>query len=100
MNGTLKSIGVNTYTDKFGRNYFWGRVIIDGEITESPVMIPMGNYLFVKVGTEIIVRRLPKSKVYEQSYVMESIGNFQQQVSLLEMLVELMVDEALAKRGE
>ena len=99
MLGTLKSVGKNTYTDKFGRAYFWGRIIINGARTEFPVMIPMKNYLFIKVGDEISVKGLPKSKAYEKSYVMNDIGNFHQQLSLMEMMVERKVAEALASKG-
>ena len=97
--GMLMSIGKNVYKDKHNRAYFWGKVIVSGEETESSVMIPMANYLFVKVGNMITVKRLPSSKSYSQSYVMENICDFVQDISLIEMLVEHKVAEVLASKG-
>ena len=63
----------------------------------------MANYYFAMIcimeGSDITVRELPKNKRYEQSYVMDIVSDFQNNMAMLEILVEQKVNAVLATKG-
>lgn len=101
LKGKLIGIGKKVYTTKYDVPYMWGEIIINDVIYS--IMIPMANYYFAMIcimaGSDITVRELPKNKGYEQSYVMDIVSDFQNNMAMLEILVEQKVNAVLATKG-
>lgn len=98
QDATLVELGKAIRNDIHNRPYIWGTIILHKDNKEYPIMIYLNEYFFVQLGKPMKVCALPKKNSYAQIYRAEEIS-LDKTTTLIEMIVEERVAQALVQRG-
>jgi hypothetical protein len=93
IKATVVKLENKVYKDKNGRPYFWAKILLNENLKTSRALIYSS---LITRGAKVIVREIPDAGFYTIADV-EEYGD--PLIGAIEMLIEIKVSEALAKKG-